>query len=72
MKVGDKVMVPGIIYDDYSMRKVAEEREGIVVYIHSKHRFYTVKLSNGTTESFHFKYRVGDSRPDCGNRSRKY
>ncbi|MDO4810562.1 MAG: hypothetical protein Q3985_01330 [Eubacteriales bacterium] len=52
-------------------------RKARVIYIHPKHRFYTVQFESGVKESFDFERRVGEDRPTKngfhqGNRSRKY
>lgn len=81
MQIGDVVSIKktALNPDDLSSGKMLCKAR--VIYIHPKHRFYTVQFDNGIRESYHFVRRVGDARGkgmSCrrsakdGNCSRKY
>ena len=81
MQVGDIVRVKARVLDETSQKVKSVMRKAQVIYIHPKHRFYTVQFESGVRESFDFERRVGEDRPTKhgfhagprdGNRSRKY
>ena len=81
MQVGDTVSVKAHTLDERTQRVQTVMRKAQVIYIHPKHRFYTVQFESGVRESFDFERRVGEDRPTKhgfhagprdGNRSRKY
>lgn len=71
MQVGDTVSVSAETYDE-KMRVVRGERQGRVIYIHPKRRYYMVQFKDGTRESFIFQHRTSDQMLERENRSRKY
>lgn len=77
MQVGDIVHVQSAVPDQRTQSTRMVTRKARVIYIHPKHRFYTVQFESGVKESFDFERRVGEDRPTKngfhqGNRSRKY
>lgn len=77
MQVGDIIPVQCAVPDERTQAMRTLTRRAQVVYIHPKHRFYTVRFESGVKESFAFERRVGEDRPTKrgfhqGNRSRKY
>ena len=77
MQVGDIVHVKSVVPDERTQALRTLMRKARVIYIHPKHRFYTVQFESGVKESFDFERRVGEDRPTKhgfhqGSRSRKY
>lgn len=77
MQVGDIVKVKSVVMDERTQAQRKVMRKARVIFIHPKHRFYTVQFESGVKESFDFERRVGEDRPTKhgfhqGNRSRKY